>query len=145
MIAQGWYTGVAACTRVNASCSRNTLCKLQRSSSNQCTSSVVSVSDHAKCASRAACMHTRFQRCFGSQPSIIQQASALEFIRFSLVCLSLVSWIENPRAVQLKRFGIPQLIFLPGNFWFWGKTQFFFTKNPYVAIFYCSGWLVGWL
>jgi len=33
MIAQGWYTGVAACTRVNASGSRNTPCKLQRSSS----------------------------------------------------------------------------------------------------------------
>ena len=96
MIAHGWYTGVAACTRVNASGSRNTPCKLQRSSSDQCTSSGVSVSDHAKCVSQATCMHTRSQRYFGSQPSIVNlyaRASALRFISCvpTPVCLLIVS------------------------------------------------------
>jgi len=41
---------------------------------------VSAVSDTAKCASLAACMHKRFQRCFGSQPSIIQHTSGVGFI-----------------------------------------------------------------
>ena len=40
------------------------------------------------------------------------------FSLFSPVCSSLVSWIDNPRAVQLERFGIPQLVFLAVFFWF---------------------------
>jgi len=64
------------CARVNASGSRNLHipCKLHRWSSTHSASSGVSASsDTAKCVSQAACMHTRFQRCFRSQPWIIQQ------------------------------------------------------------------------
>ena len=118
MITQRWYFGVAACERVNTSGSRNvhTSCKLQCWSSDQCASLGVSVSDIAKCASRALCMHSRFQRCFGSQPSIIQQASTLGFIHSQggsclpaacVVCLLERGW----------------------NFDFGPKTSFFYKKT----------------
>jgi len=129
--------------RVNARDSKNvdTPCKVQHSSSDQWTSSGVSVSDHA---TRAACMHTRFQRCFRSQPLIIQQASALGFIRSVAPSVCAVSL--GSRTVQLERFGIAQLIFFPREFfWFWAKNCFSPQKIPYVAILYCLGWLVVWL
>jgi len=139
-------TSILLWVRVKARGSKNvhTPCKLQHSSSDQCTSSGVSVSDHAKCASRAACMHTRFQRCFGSQPSIIQQASALGFIRSVAPSVCAVSL--GSRTVQLEPLGIAQFIFFSGNFFlFWAKKCFFPQKIPYVAIFYSLGWLVVWL
>jgi len=104
--------------------------------SHQCTSSGVSVSNHAKCASSAACMHTLLQRCFVSQPSIMQQASALGFIRSVPPSVCAVSF--GSRTVQLERLGIPQLYFFTRKFLVLRqKAVSFPPKIPYVANFYC--------
>jgi len=51
---------------------KKNIIKLQRwSSAESASSGVPTVSDTTNCASRAACMHTRLQRCFEFQPSII--------------------------------------------------------------------------
>jgi len=94
---------------------------------------------------RAACMHTRFQRCFRSQPSIIQQACALGFIRSVLPCV-LVSCLLD-RECKNRSVGTAwkfTLIFLPGNFLFWAKTCFFLIKNLILCEFLLFR-LVGWL
>ena len=148
MIAQGWYTGVAACTCVNASGSRNTPCKLQRASSDQCTSSgvTVSVSDHAKFTSRAACMHMRFQRCSWSQPSIIQQASTLGFIRSDFPCVFVSCLLD--RKSKSRSVGTVWNstvdFFCWEIFGFWLKP-FLFHKQSYMLRFSIVqvGWLVG--
>jgi len=43
------------------------------------------------------------------------------------------------------RFEFPVAIICSGFFSFGAINRFFWKKIPYVAIFYCLGWLVGWL
>jgi len=88
-------------------------------------------------------MHTRFQRCFGSQPSIIHQASALGFIH----CVPpsqrvrCITWIEV-RNVR-ERFGIPRLTFFCLEIFVLVQKLFFFHKKSHTLRF-CIVW-VGWL
>ena len=88
------------------------------------------MSDHA---TRAACMHTRFQRCFRSQPLVIQQASALGFIRSVAPSVCAVSL--GSRTVQLERFGIAQLIFFPREFFGFGPKTVFPHKKSHTLRF----------
>jgi len=81
---------------------------------------------------RAACMHTRFQRCFGFQPSIIpwQKAFALGFIRSVLPCVLVSCLLDR----ECKNCSVGTawnftLIFVPGNFLFWGQDMFFFHQK----------------
>ena len=135
--------------RFSASGSRNVHkpCKLQQWSSAQSASSgllelsessVPVVSDNTKCASRAACMHTHFQS-FEFQPSIITN------LRGGIVCSLRVCLCLKVWNVRERRFAFHGCKNLPRFFWFWTQKSFFLQKIQYVAIFYCSGWLVGWL
>jgi len=122
----------------------------------KCTSSGVSVSDHAKCALRAACMHTRIQRCFGSQPSIMRSSlcarihPALEPLCSDSSCSvppSCVSWLclldrERFSGNSLK---FHSLFVFAGKFWVLEPKTIFFHQKSHTLRFsiFKVGWLVG--
>ena len=74
-------------------------------------------------SSLPSCMRTRFQRCFGSQPSIIQQASGLGFIRsIALSCESRLLHL-GAGTMNIQRFRIPWLKFFVGKSWIFTKKS----------------------
>jgi len=126
----------------------HTPCKLQRWSSahsassgpfEPSASSVPTVSDTAKCASRAACMYTRFQKCFEFQPSITPNLCG------GFVCSVSPSVCLLIRDVRGRRFDFHGCQICREFFGFGAKTVFFGTKNPIrcdFPLFRLVGWLV---
>jgi len=96
----------------------------------------------AQCtASRAACMHTCFQRCFEFQHSIIAADSSALFLFRVCFCLLIRGWkrswtdgLNSTVSKICREF-----------FGFAAKNLFFWKKIPNVAIFYFLGWSVGCL
>ena len=99
-----------------------------------------------RCASRAACARARFQQCFRSQPSIIQQASALLllFVQFhsdpNLDVRPLIMFLTDAK-IQVSKI-LTDFFFGAKN---GPKINFFGEKSPNVAFVKKVGWLVGWL
>jgi len=70
-------------------------------------SSVTAMSDTTKCASRAACMHTRFQRCFEFQPLIIANLCSRFVCSVSPPCV-LFFWVLVCYAATQLATQLPQ-------------------------------------
>ena len=122
MIVQGWYFGVAACARVNASGSRNmhTPCNLQRWSSAQAASSG-SVCRERHCKMCLIC--SLYAHAFPKMlriPALDHTTSLWGGVHRSFapsLRVWCVSWVfEVRRFVNFKRFFIPRLKKFAGNF-----------------------------
>jgi len=141
-----WYPGPVGLRLLDPSGSRNvhTPCKSQRWVLLSPQAQDFLNRPQAQCtASRAACIHMCFQRCFEFQPSIIAADSSAPFLLRLCFCPLIRGEVENIRGrtvwiPRLQKFAANFLVLEP-------KIVFFWKKIPYVAIFYRLGWLVGWL
>jgi len=129
MIAQGWYIGVAACTRVNASGSRNvhTPCKLQRSShisapAQECPWATMQNVPHQQLACTRFCKDASYPSPRSCNKPLRSDSSAL-FLPPCVLCL-----LDRER-FSWNGLEFHSCIFLPGNFWFWGKKPFLFHQK----------------